>query len=186
MNTKSLELLTFHNFSLAFTLLLKIKELIQRFPGKVNDALWLDAYNNLASCYMKFDHLTMALRTLEEALLHIHKHQITVGTSYTYTNLCSVYSAMGKHNKAFEFGQLSIKQLEKEINELETDIEDINLFRYQFIEKIRLLTIGYYSLAVECFQMSLFELCSKYNNKAMTCLKNFLVSDCNSEQLDAK
>jgi tetratricopeptide (TPR) repeat protein len=186
MNTKSLELLAFHNFSLAFTLLLKIKELLQRYPGRVDEATSLDAFNNLASCYMKFDHITMALRTLEESLKYIYTNKIAWGTAYTYLNLCSVYSALKKHNKAFEYGQLCIEQLEKEISLIDTENEDLTAFKSQFVERIRLLTIAYYSIAVECMKMSLYELCSKYTDRALICLKNFLTSDCNSHQLENK
>jgi tetratricopeptide (TPR) repeat protein len=183
MSSLALELLAKRIFSESFTLLLKIRELMKAYPTIIGEAIGLDALNNLSCCYTKFDHHIMALKTLEDALKMIHDRKMDDGTAYTYINLCSVCSGMKRHSKAVEYGQLAIAQLEKEIARLDGN-NDMLTFRAMFIEKIRLLAIAYYSIAVECLKLEVFDLCSKYLEKADLCLKNFLVSDFNYQKLE--
>lgn len=186
MSSLALELLAKRIFSESFTLLLKIRELMKTYPTIIDPMVGLDALNNLSCCYTKFDHHVMALKTLEDALKMIHERKLDEGIAYTYINLCSVYSSMKRHSKAIEYGQLGIAQLEKEISRLNCDTCDLATFRSAFVERVRLLTIAYYSIGVECLKLDVYDLCSKYLEKADLCLKNFLVSDHNYKKLEAE
>jgi hypothetical protein len=184
MNKISLELINLSYYEGAFTLLTKAKEVYHQYPRIVYPLNALDTLNNLSSCFIKFDHHHLASRTMEEARKLIFKEKLTEGTAATYINTCAVFSSMGKHVKAIENVQIGIQILEADIGQIDSSVEDIEVFKILFVDKVRLLTLAYYSMATEALEMKLTDICHNFLYKALLCAKNFLVNEVNYDKLE--
>ena len=110
--------------------------------------------------------------------------QLRQGIAFMFYRLGLYEAADGQYaavlGSGFEDG---IEILEKEINRIDSDTDDVETFEAIFIEKIRMLTLAYYNTALESFKLSLFDMCSRSLEKASLCLKNFLVNDLSFERI---
>jgi tetratricopeptide (TPR) repeat protein len=177
MNEVAVRLLTLGNYDDSFCLLLKAQKLYQKYTRYIAKAANLETLNNLACCYLKFGYESLSQKAVEAALKFTFDEKLTVGLASTYTNTCCVYSALGKHSKAYENIIIAIKLLEEEIKKIEETNYSLIQFKKVFVEKIRSLVLGYYNASVEALHLKQYSIATNYLDKAFLCLKNFLVNE---------
>lgn len=187
MNAYALQMLNRNNVDLAFQALLKCQEIYKKTPYKFDISLTILTMNHLACCFKQIGQPQVSKKLLNDTIHLIYKKSIFAFRGMTYLNKCAALSILNEHEQAFQNAKLACEYFSKEIQEMDvSEGVDLEEFKAELNEKIKLLTISYYNMSIEAEHIKNFKESYFLIKEGLNLYQMFLEEELNLKSLFRK
>lgn len=147
-------------------LLQNVKLVLSQHPGVLVPQR-CSLLSNLACTYRRLGKPHSAKKYLEKALeMMKNNREVLIDKASIYLNFCAVFSNLKRHKDALDYGTLAVQYAQDDMLNLCNDLPES-----EQIQKITVLAISYYNLAVEQEYLNRNDDACEWYNKALKFLQ---------------